>query len=281
MHRRRLLACAAALPFASLLVPASAAPREIALGTLPSSEPADLRSPVDFAVAANAIVHVLTRQLQLPMPAYTMEIHTEPAEFEAALVQHLKLKPDVARSAAGFAKAAVGNRRVLVNVPAMATIPWAEQVVTLSHEVAHASQLDLAGRTALNRHQWLVEGFAEWIGFRVAQELGVVDLAAARVEMAQKVRAVRQGAGTAPLNQMDAMDQWVRVRQAKGFDATYSVAFLAVDLLVQRRGYPALLEYFRRFRQSNDADAHFAAAFGEELPRFQAALDAWLDKPAS
>lgn len=259
--------------------PAHAVPREIALGALPSGEPADMRSPVDFAVAANAIVHVLTRKLQLPMPAYTMEIHTEPAEFEAALVQHLKLKPDVARSAASFAKAAVGNRRVLVNVLAMATIPWPEQVVTLSHETAHASQLELAGRSALQRHQWLAEGFAEWIGFRVAHELGVVDLASARTEMFAKVRALRKGAGTAPLTQMDSMDQWVRVRQAKGFDATYPLALLATDFLVERRGYPALLEYFRRFRASNDADANFAAAFGEELPAFQRALEAWLDQP--
>ena len=67
----------------------------------------------------------------------------------------MKLKPDVARTTATFAKAFVGNRRVMVNEPALAEWPWPERVVTLAHEIVHACQLELSGHRGLVRYQWV------------------------------------------------------------------------------------------------------------------------------
>ncbi|MBI3372960.1 MAG: hypothetical protein HY017_14565 [Betaproteobacteria bacterium] len=68
-----------------------------------------------------------------------------------------------------YAKAAVGNRRVMVNERAMAAWNWPERMVGLAHEIVHTSQQELAGQRSLVRYQWLVEGFAERVAYRVAR----------------------------------------------------------------------------------------------------------------
>jgi hypothetical protein len=258
----------------ALLLPplCAAAPKEIPLALI-DTPAVPGREIADYATAADAIVRVLAGKLQLPVPRFTMEIYPVREEFETALIEHLKLKPEVARITATFAKAAVGNRRVLVNESAMAALDWPERLITLSHETVHASQLELSGHRSLTRYQWLVEGFAEWIAFRVTQELGANELQASRENMITKVRAVHRKSGLVPLAQMDSLDQWISVRQDRGFDATYPFAFLVLDFLVERHSYPQVLDYFRRHRDSRDSAANFDAAFGEGLPAFQSALD--------
>ena len=38
----------------------------------------------------------------------------------------------------------------MINEPALAQWPWSERVVTLAHELVHASQLELAGHRSLD-----------------------------------------------------------------------------------------------------------------------------------
>jgi hypothetical protein len=45
-----------------------------------------------------------------------------------------------------------------------------------------------------------------------------------------------------------------------------------VDLLVERHGIGVVLDYFKRFAQSDDRVANFAAAFGQEIESFEAEL---------
>jgi len=250
---------------------AAAPPQEIPLPSQAPETPVVASGIVDYLTAAHAIIGVLTQKLQLPMPAYTMEVHGDAAGFEAALVRHLQLKPETAKSAAAFAKAGVGNRRIVVNELLLGRDDWPDRIVTLSHEMVHATQLELAGHRSVVRYQWLVEGFAEWVAFRVAHELGVRALPAERAAMVGRVRAVREK--LAPLAQMDTLAQWITTRRERGFDAMYPYSFLAVEFLIERHSYDAVLSYFRRHRASPDAPAHFEAAFGETLAQFQQALD--------
>jgi hypothetical protein len=270
-------AAAGALLAAALLAgPAFAAPQEIRLPSQAPETPVVASGIVDYLTASHAIIGILTQKLQLPMPAYIMEVHGDAASFEAGLVRHLQLKPETAKSAAGFAKAAVGGRRIVVNEALLAKSAWPERIVTLSHEMVHATQLELAGHRSVVRYQWLVEGFAEWAAFQVAQELGVRALPAERADMVTRVRTVREK--LAPLAQMDTLSQWIETRRERGFDAMYPYAFLAAEFLIERHSYDAVLAYFRRHRVSPDAAAHFEAVFGETLPQFQQALDAHMAK---
>ena len=259
-----------------LLAAASADPLRIQLSAGAGDTPVVASAIHDYRSAAQAIAGVLGNVLQLPVPAYTMEVHATRAGFEAALVQHLKLTPEAAHGAADFAKAAVGGRRVVVNDPLLSADPWPERLVTLAHEVVHASQLELAGNRSLVRNQWLVEGFAEWVAFQVVHELGVRQLPEEKLKMIAQARGAHSKVGLAPLADMDTLAQWLAVRKARGFDATYPYAFLATDFLIQRHSYDKVLAYFRRHRESPDSRANFEAVFGEALPAFQQALDAHL-----
>lgn len=254
-----------------------AAPERILLGD-PGETPVVASGIHDYRGAARAIARVLGQELKLPVPAYTMEVYAVPAEFEEALRKYLQLSPESARTAMGFAKAAVGSRRVLVNEPLMAGVDWPERLVTLAHEIAHTSQLDLSGGRSLVRNQWLVEGFAEWVALRVVHELGVRPLPQERAKVLAQVRGARASSGLALLAEMDTLAQWLQVRQARGFDATYPYAWLATDFLIERHSYDKVLAYFRRHRASADAQANFEAAFGETLAAFQQALDAHVER---
>lgn len=228
----------------------------------------------DYQTALDAILPVLSQRFALPIPPrYALVIHTERADFEAALVKDLKLQPAVARSAANFAKAAVGNRKVLVNEQAMADMPWPQRILTLAHELVHTTQLELAGHRSLVRYQWLVEGFAEWIAFHVTDALGLEDLVEARTRMTNEVRELRRGTALPELRQLDSLDDWIATRNVRGFKATYPLSFLIADFLVERHSLPRVVDYFRRFRSSGDHVAHFNAAFGEDLESFEAALE--------
>jgi len=255
-----------------------AAPKIIPLADLPYDPALDVRQVQDYGKMAGSIVGILRNRLKLPIPAFNIEIYSVPAEFEQALIANLKVKPEVARAAAGFAKAAVGNSRVMVNEPALAAWPWPERVVTLAHEITHACQLELAGQRSVVRGQWLTEGFAEWAGYQVAHDLGVQDLPAARASMVARVRVARSGAGLAPLAKLDTFDQWVAERKKRGFDSSYPYAFIVIEFLIERHSYARTLDYFRQRRVSDDPAANFKAVFGESLPQFQAALDVHLHK---
>ncbi|HYF16251.1 MAG TPA: hypothetical protein VEA40_00180 [Ramlibacter sp.] len=256
---------------------ANATTREIVLPSTAAAAP-PFQGITDYPAAVQAIVNVLAGPLRLPVPAYTMEVHSQPASFQQALMRHLRLQPETAATAMRFAKAAVGNRRVLVNDALMLRDDWHARLLTLAHEMTHTSQLELAGHRSLVRNQWLVEGFAEWVAYRVAEELGARPMAVERADVLKRLRVVRDAGRLAPLEQLDTLGQWVQARQQRGFDALYPYAYLAVDLLVERHSFDALLDYFRRHRDSADAPAHFEAAFGRPLAQFQQELDQHLEQ---
>ena len=273
-------AIVASVSSAAALLPGTSvtAPAEVPLSAGSTGPISESRHVDNYARLAHAIVEVLHDELKLPVPAYVMEIYSERAEFEQALVTKMKLKLDVARNIATFSKAFVGNRRVMVNEPALAELPWRERVVTVAHEIVHACQLELAGNRSLVRYQWLIEGFAEWSAYRVAHELGTIDFAASRSDIVKKVRGARAVTGLAPLADLDSLEQWVSERKKRSFDASYPYAFLAFEFLIERHSYDLALEFFRRRRESADPAANFKAAFGENLSDFQLALDQHLAK---
>ncbi|MCC7042243.1 MAG: hypothetical protein IT183_00130, partial [Acidobacteria bacterium] len=46
-------------------------------------------------------------------------------------------------------------------------------------------------------------------------------------------------------------------------------AVLTVDLLIERHGVPAVLDYFTRFAEREDPVGNFAAAFGQSREEFE------------
>ena len=152
--------------FASVAIACQAAPGEIPLRLLPGAGIPDGKEIKSYPVAVDAIVRTMVQKFQLPEPRGLLLIYLTREEFELGLVEHLKITSGLAKSTARFAKSAVGGYNVLVNEQAIADSSWPERVELLAHELMHAVQLTLARRPGLPRHQWLMEGSAEWMAFK-------------------------------------------------------------------------------------------------------------------
>lgn len=276
-HVRRFAATTALCVLALLCTASLASPQSIPI-EIRAGRPVDAARIADYPAALDAILRVMTGRHGLPVPPNaTLEVYTDRKDFEYALIDHLGMSPSVARTTAGFAKAAVGARRILVNETEMLTIAWPERLLTLAHEMVHLIQSDLAGERPLNRYQWLIEGHAEWIAFQVMDSLGVEALAKARARMRADVRTVRREDRLPALALLDSLPEWIAVRKERGFNATYPYAFVVMEFLVARHTQAPVTAWFGRFRTSADPAANFHAVFGEDLASFQAALDRNLD----
>lgn len=216
-----VFACAALQVFVC-----QAAPQEIPIAMTGISDGVDAAGIQDYPTAIDAIVRVLVKDLNLPVPPHTLELHSSLDEFEAGLIKHLGLKSDLARAMAGFAKAAVGGRVVLVFAPRLADASWPSRIELLAHEFAHTVQLELTGHRSLIRQQWLAEGFAEWAGYAVTDRLGLDAMSKARARIIAKLRAQPVGTSLPRLAEMNSLAQWIAARTKYGYDATFSQSFL-------------------------------------------------------
>jgi len=271
-RRRAIVLALTAFLGLTPIPPCDAATEEIPIRIVGIDHRIDARQIGDYPTAVDAIVGVLVHKLSLPVPPYTMEIYFTREEFEVGLIKHLGLKPKLARSTASFAKAAVGGERILINELAVAELSWPERIELLAHELAHTVQSELAGNRPFERFHWLTEGFAEWIAYAVTQALGLDDMGHQRARITAALRAAG-GAGALPsLTQMNTFTQFIETRRKYGYAATFSLAFLIADFLMERHSRDAVVEYFKQFKGSSDYARNFAAAFGENLDAFDAAL---------
>jgi hypothetical protein len=71
------------------------------------------------------------------------------------------------------------------------------------------------------------------------------------------------------LTQLVTGEEWITWLRTLGHAATYGQAFLAVDLLVEQKGLPAVVEYFRLFGKLNNRERNFATAFEEPVTKFE------------
>jgi len=258
---------------AAFAISSHAGPQELPLEMSARTDIPDGSTVKSYPAAVDAIVRAMVHKFQLPAPHGKLLIYATREEFEQGLIEHLKIAPELAQSTARFGKSAVGNCNVLVNEPAVADSTWPVRIELLAHELAHSVQLTVANRCGLARHQWLLEGFAEWMAFNVTDALKLDDMTQVRARLAAKVRVLRRKDQLPGVMQLDSFAQWVAARHKYGFDGTYSFAFLVTDFLIERHSLRQIVEYFRGFERSSDHLANFRFAFGETPEEFGRALD--------
>jgi hypothetical protein len=61
---------------------------------------------------------------------------------------------------------------------------------------------------------------------------------------------------------------WITWSRTLGLPSTYGQGFIAVDFLIDEKGLPAVVEYFRLFKTLNNRERNFATAFGESMGAF-------------
>jgi hypothetical protein len=223
----------------------------------------------DSRTAAVTIASIFDHQLGIPRFPVTLEFYPHTDAFEKALLR-VGYDVELARSTAARMTAVGGYRGVMLNDSKFGQLSRAQRVTMLAHELGHSFQYELGGGKRGASDQWLREGFAEWLSIRVVERLDGVSMASIRRDRQRELR----GAGrsrTPRLGELVTFPAWVRASERYS-DTMYALAFVAVDVLLERHGIPAVVEYFKRFASSDDRVANFRAAFGEDLESFEKAL---------
>lgn len=251
-------------------------PRIIPFSTSPGTSRLAAEQILDYPEALTAIVSASVEELKIPVPRADLFLYPNRDAFELGLVKELRFDPTLARDAAKFAWGVGGSERVLVNEAALQPIPWRERIRFLSHEFTHTIQYALSNGNRSTSDQWLREGFADWISYRILESLGLDTFAQRRETRLAQVRRARDRQPFPPLSQMVIFRDWVTLRLKHRAAVTYGQSFLATDFLIQRRGVQAIVDYFRLFRRSDDRIQNFRVAFSEDLSSFEQEFGAYL-----
>ena len=229
--------------------------------------------------AVRGIAAILTRDLRLPVPQQvTVYVYSSRRIFEEGLVQDGQVSRLRAAELSDFA-AGIGKRRQLLlhHNGAVWTADWLRLV---AHELTHVSQIEVAGGEG-RAEQWLAEGMAEWTAFHVLERLRLDTLLRRRAVAMQAVRRhPAVVAGRLDLETLGTPGGFTNRHLRDGSQATYQLAFLLADRLIEREGFDRLVEYFEAFRTRGDRRANFRAAFGQSLGEFEQEALAYLASSA-
>jgi hypothetical protein len=223
------------------------------------------------------VAGVITRDIGLPLPDTVMVyVYSSRAVFEQGLVDDGQVSRVRAAELSDFA-IGVGKRRQLL-LHQERNIASSEWVRLVAHELAHVSQIEMAegeGRA----EQWLAEGMAEWVSFRVLERLGL-DTVARRRRIA--IATIRDHAPILArrldLETLGTPRGFTVRHLREGSQATYQMTYLLVDYLIARDRFDSLVEYFRSFARRTDRRANFQAAFGQSLRDFEQEAVVYLAK---
>lgn len=251
--------------------------RSVVKVPLDQAPPPALSEGADTRSVLSSVAWVLLNKLGLPLssPLHAY-FYSTPEAFELGLVTDARTETWFAKDQARFASAVGSYYGIFLREDKLATAPLLTRVGLVAHELTHVSQYELAGGQRGNSDQWLREGMAEWARFRVLEHFGLRSYADSKGRVLQEVRRVGSIEKFPSLTSLVTNREWTTTQNQSGRAATYAQAFLAFDLLVERRGSEAVLDYFRRFGRVNDRAANFQAAFGRPVDQFADEFRAWL-----
>ena len=141
------------------------------------------------------------------------------------------------------------------------------RVTVIAHELAHLSQLELAGSREGRLPVWMLEGHADWVAFRVLDRLGLRTYDESRAIVARSVAgAVTPVEHFPDLDALAGHATWNR--SLRSFAATYGQAFLAVEFLIDRSGHAALVKFLGSAGEADDPRDRWADAFSTSYREF-------------
>ena len=141
---------------------------------------------------------------------------------------------------------------------------WGALIGLLAHEYGHTIEAAVSKRHTTS---WFGEGFATWIAARTLHALGWQDYSVTLE------RAKFELINSRPLVSLGELDwDWRALRQtSKGYIKTYGTAFVAVDRLANRGGFPAMMQYFE--------SGEFSKSFQFSWQDLQADFETYLSGP--
>jgi len=249
-----------------------------------STAPKSIEAIKDYQEALSAIVSVMVRELKLPAPQGRLYFYRDAGAYQAALAAELKTRgwPEgeskeirqvrhqlefelfkLTVNVAHETGAVTMDQKVFIAEWSMMRLPWTNRVKTLAHELTHVIQSSLSvGRSELT-HRWLGEGFAEWISFKVVDALGAKDFFNDQMRQACRHEI-------AHFREIETPESWRR----RDRQTRYGQSACAVHYMAVQDGVPAIIEYFRLFKDRFDAAQNFVTAFGRSTDTFEQELRA-------
>jgi hypothetical protein len=218
----------------------------------------------------DGIAAVLVKELGLPLPgAVTAYLYDSSSSFEHGLVNDARVTPVRAAELSVFAFGIARRGQVLLNTEAAGVnVEWLRLI---AHELTHVAQFELAGGEGRGE-QWLAEGMADWVAFTALERLGADSLGRRRVLASTGVR--RQAAlarSRLDLQTLGSPRAFTIRHQQEGSLPTYQLAFLMADYLIQRDGFPRVVQYYRSLALI-DRHAAFERSFGQSIDAFEAEI---------
>jgi len=271
----------------------ASAPRIVQIPTVVEPVRPTIYRTSDYPQTLAAIVFVMTRDLKLPAADGTVTFYPNSMVLESALIAEYEkdfeqlerqLGPKekerfqatktenialAARQRATTAVAVGMYKRVLVNELILVRYSWSERIRVLAHELTHTVEKNLVDGQLMSADLWLVEGFAEWVAYKVLDALDVESFAQGRKQAIDVTVKARQYQTFPLLTQLVTGAEWQTWARSLGREATYNQAFLAVDFLIEEKGLSPMVEYFGLFRRLNDRERNFTTAFGKSVGEFE------------
>jgi len=231
----------------------------------------------------------MTREFTLPVVEVAVTVYPSQFSYESGVVALVlrererfqrQLGPKAKLlSEAEFASAgrnlsvssdAVGNYRdVAINDFRAGKYLWTDWIRLLAHELTHSAEKELIGGRPASPDRWIQEGFAEWVGYQVADRFGAETFAKSRENMLERIAEARVYQTFPGLTQLAGTGEWVTWFRTLGYAGTYAHALIAVDMLIKEKGVAALVQYFRLFGKANNRERNFAAVFAETQAGFE------------
>ena len=238
-------------------------------------------APDDAAAVLGSVARILQVDLGLPLPSrVSAHVYDAPLRFREGLVSHASVPAARAAELAEFAIGATVPGAVHLLAPARATPPPAEWPRLIAHELTHVAQIELAGGHR-GPAQWLAEGMAEWVAYRVLERLDLDDFTARRATARTAALEYVASTGGLDLGALATPDGFLARHRQIGTLLTYRLVLHLAGDLVAQHGFAPLVGYFRAFRLSADAAANFTTSFGTSVNAFErAALARLAAEPA-
>jgi hypothetical protein len=222
-----------------------------------------------YPAAVTAIMDVFEQKLGLPRADVSLVLFADRRHFEDGLLE-AGYPPELARSASSFASIG-GARSVFLNAGVVDRFDRTKRVQLVAHELVHSLQYQFSGGTRGASEQWLREGFAEWVSFRATENLGLASFNSLRESLLNPLIGARFGLLPEPLSDLVTFPQWVDA-QRRAEAPLYPQAFIAVELLIEMKGVPTVIDYFHRFKATTEHQRAFTEAFGLERAAFDRAF---------
>ena len=220
------------------------------------------RNPTDSELI-HTIASLMTTRLDLPLPPTVRAyVYVNEATLVDGLITLAGEKSEDAWDRGRFAAGVATRVGIFLRGDYLAQMHLLARAALFAHELTHVSQRALAKNRRVRGDQWLREGHADWVKFRVLDLLGFRRFNESRDEV---VRAVLRS--TTPVRLFPHLDalasntHWTAAMNRLGAPATYGQAFLAVDWLVARHGGDRVRDVFTRHPGDGDFQAQWAKVF--------------------